>query len=43
VTSPSLPSDFFASFSPFDFRVIGAEGLTVSNLGAAAAFSCLDQ
>ena len=41
-TSPDMPDDMFLYFSPSDFKVIGADGLTVGNLGTFAAFSCLD-
>lgn len=37
------PAEFPLSFSPSDFRVIGADGITQSNLASAASFSCLDQ
>lgn len=42
-TSAELTPDAFVSFSASDFKVIGPDGLTVSSLGTAAAYSCLDQ
>lgn len=42
-TSPDMPADVFARFAASEFRVIGPDGLTVSGLDTAAAYSCLDK
>lgn len=41
-TAPTLPADYYVTFQPGDFRIIGPDGVTVSALDGNA-YSCLPQ
>ena len=42
-TAPALGVDSYTTISASDFKFIGPDGLTVSDLGTFGAFSCLDE
>jgi hypothetical protein len=41
-TSAALTADNYISVSPYDFKFIGADGITVDELGTIGAYSCMD-
>ncbi|GAB3349923.1 hypothetical protein GCM10027300_13400 [Modestobacter lapidis] len=41
-TSAALTADNYISVSPYDFKFIGSDGITVDELATAATYSCFD-